>query len=45
MGFPAHTRKGVRSKQTIMFKVKSDAWLKRLMDYCEGDVNKFNRLK
>jgi hypothetical protein len=29
--------KGVRSKQTVMFKIKSAAWLKKLHEYCKGD--------
>jgi len=37
--------KGVRSRQTIMFKIKSDDWLQRLMKHCAGDMNRFNRLK
>jgi hypothetical protein len=37
--------KGVRSRQTVMFKIKSDDWLKRLMKHCSGDINRFNRLK
>jgi hypothetical protein len=37
--------KGVRSRQTVMFKIKSDDWLQRLMKHCCGDINRFNRLK
>ena len=37
--------KGVRSNQTIMFKVKSLSWLKELMQFCNGDEELFNRLK
>lgn len=37
--------KGKKSNQTIMFKIKSERWLKRLMEFCSSDINKFNRLK
>jgi|SaaInlV_165m_DNA_1040744.scaffolds.fasta_scaffold56273_2 hypothetical protein len=37
--------KGMKSNQTLMFKIKSERWLHRLMDYCSCDIGKFNRLK
>lgn len=37
--------KGVRSNQTIMFKIKTEGWLERLMEHCGHDQSMFNRLK
>jgi hypothetical protein len=25
--------------------IKSDAWLTKLKEYCDGDINEFNKLK
>ena len=39
--------KGANDKKTkmpIMFKIKSQAWLDRLKDYCKGDEALFNKL-
>lgn len=32
------------AKMPAMFKIKSQAWLDRLREYCKGDENLFNRL-
>jgi hypothetical protein len=32
------------SRQTIMFKIKSQAWLDKLKDFCKGDENLFEKL-
>ncbi len=39
--------KGANDKKTkmpIMFKIKSQAWLDRLREYCKGDESLFNKL-
>jgi len=37
--------KGVRSNQVVMFKIKSEAWLQRLREYCHGDEALFKRMQ
>ena len=39
--------KGKNPKKTpmpLMFKIKSDAWMQKLREFCAGDVEMFNRL-
>jgi len=37
--------KGVRKgRHLTMFKIKTDAWLERLRDFCKGDEKKFGQL-
>lgn len=33
-----------KTKQPIMFKIKSQAWLDKLKEYCKGDETLFNKL-
>lgn len=33
-----------KTKQPIMFKIKSHAWLEKLKTFCKGDENLFNKL-
>lgn len=33
-----------KTKQPIMFKIKSQAWLDKLKDHCKGNTELFNRL-
>jgi hypothetical protein len=47
MTFEGVVCKGANDKKTkmpIMFKIKSQAWLDKLKDYCKGDETLFNRL-
>lgn len=47
MSFEGVVCKGANDKLTkmpIMFKIKSNAWLNKLKDYCKGDEKLFERL-
>ena len=47
MTFEGVVCKGANDKKTkmpIMFKIKSQAWLDKLKDYCKGDEALFNKL-
>lgn len=45
MTFEGVVCKGVRSNQVVMFKIKSDAWMHRLREYCHGDEELFRRMQ
>jgi len=45
MTFEGVVCKGVKSNQTVMFKVKSQAWLSKLRSYCKDNEQMFNKMK
>jgi hypothetical protein len=45
MTFEGVVAKGLYDKQPIMYKIKTEAWLGKLRDYCKGDESLFNRLE
>jgi len=44
MTFEGCVCKGKEKNRIVMFKIKSNAWLEKLMTYCQGNVNLFNEL-
>lgn len=44
MTFEGIVAKGTDNNQTVMFKLKSQAWLNKLKNYCKGDEKLFERL-
>jgi len=44
MTFEGCVCKGTEKNRIIMFKIKSNAWLEKLMAYCQGNVSLFNKL-
>lgn len=44
MTFEGCVCKGKEKNKIIMFKIKSNVWLEKLMAYCQGNVSLFNKL-
>jgi hypothetical protein len=45
MTFEGAVCKGTKDKQPLMFKIKSNAWLTKLRNYCKGDEKLFKELE